>query len=241
MKKLLLGLFLALPLRGFAQKGMQGIGIGAEYGLGSVYHQKESSYGLSFKYEYNIDDFLVLYWKLNFTDVTYRKLNFTVTENSNIPKPSLDKYTTIYEVIDDGYTYHNAIHYNIDIIGARYYLNQIRRLRPYVFLDYGIGVSMKYFSHSLRTGIGFNCRLTYNCSLQIELPFRYLASSMDNIVDFTWESNICYYYEGDRLYGYSYNKKDYYFSSLSSEKNWGWLRSFDYTAFTPTINFVYTF
>lgn len=241
MKKLLLSLLLTLPLCGFAQKGMRGIGVGAEYGLGSVYHQKVSSYGLSFKYEYNIDDFIVLYWKLNFTNVTYQKPNFTVTENPNLPNPSSSKNATIYEVIDDGYTHHNAIHYNMDVIGAHFYLNQIRRLRPYVFLDYGIGVAMGYFSHSLRTGLGFNCRLTYNCSLQIELPFRYLASEMNNVVEFTRsDGDTYYYYEGDRLYGYDY-KNNYYYG-LSSDKDWDvGLRQFDYTAFTPTFNLVYTF
>lgn len=243
MKKLLLSLLLVLPLCSFAQKGMRGIGVGVELGSGIVDDGEinGSSFGALFKYEYNLTD------RLRFsTNVSIMKVHgfsfcdFSVEENPYTPNrpPSLN---TIYEVTESyGEGSNTAYTLGLDF---HYFLNKVRPFRPYLLLGGSFGVSSQTMdngpSGGFKAGLGFNWRLTHNCTFQLELPFRSMYMGED-YVDY---SEGYYYYEGNELSGstyYEYHKgerTDYpnYYNYLRGHK------LFDYWAFTPSISIVYTF
>ena len=265
MKKLFLSLLLMLPLCSFAQKGMQGVGFGVERGFGGnpAELHSSSSYGASFKYEYHLTDRFRLSANLNAMTVEgvkyYRP---TITENSNTPDRPYLLYPNevVYEVKD---AYADAsvstATFGLDL---HVFLNDISPLRTYLTLGGIIGISIdedgyfRDFATGARVGLGFNWRLAYNWSLQLELPIKWEYMSYDrNYNFFDPEDNVIYYYNGDKRYwGYWGYWDD---CTLSREDpNTNKLVSFGdyytklyfvqqyylhYLAFTPQINIVYTF
>ena len=233
MKKLFLSLLLLLPLCGFAQKGMQGVGFGIEYGIGSDNMEPEhllTSYGATFKYEYNWTDRVCFSANLNVMSIgDYKIYNPIIKENwSNNKK---------YEIID-GFTDKSltAATFGLDI---HFFLNGIRKCRPYLLLGASYAYSsmatddyisdMEEGPNVIKLGLGFNWRLTYNSCLQIELPIRICG-----IPNFPLGHFDGIRYDAD-YYRYQGNVLSYCSGSYCL------LQEFYYTGFCPSINYIYTF
>lgn len=234
MKKFLLSLLFVLPLCGFAQKGMRGIGVGVEHGYGIVDDDGTigSSFGASFKYEYNLTD------KLRFsTNVNIMKVrgfySWDVEENPYTPdRPTY--WHTIYEVTESyGEGSNTAYTLGLDF---HYFLNKVRPFRPYLLLGGSFGVSSQTMDNGpsvgIKAGLGFNWRLTHNCTFQLELPFKLMHMGTEYIEPDSDEYDVDYYYTGHILHGderYTYYYYDLYYD-------------YEYLAFTtPSISIVYTF
>ena len=236
MKKFLLSLLFVLPLCGFAQKGMRGIGVGVELGSGIVDEdgRNGSSFGASFKYEYNLTD------KLRFsTNVNIMKVrgfySWDVEENPYTPN-RYPNWDTIYEVTkSDGEGSNTAYTLGLDF---HYFLNKVRPFRPYLLLGGSFGVSSQTMDHGpsvgIKAGLGFNWRLTHNCTFQLELPFKLMHMGIEYFSPDPGEWDDYYYYTGDILYGAEKYAYPYYYHNLEY--------LYEYIAFTtPSISIVYTF
>lgn len=234
MKKLLLSLLLALPLCGFAQKGMRGIGVGVELGAGIVDDdgRNGSSSGASFKYEYNLTDRLRISTNVNIMKVDgFSFWEFSAEENPYTPNRPPSS-STIYEVTESSVEKSNTA-YTLGL-EFHYFLNRVRPFRPYLLLGVSLGASSLTMddgpSGGFKMGLGFNWRLTHNCALQLELPFRYMYMGYEYID--SNDSDVLYYYTGDMLDGNcSYSSDNYYDLDYL----------YEYVAFTPSISIVYTF
>lgn len=242
MKKLLLSLLLALPLFGFAQKGMQGIGVGLGYGIGSMsYHSAyNESLGIIFKYEYNPYNRFGLSANLKVARISELD-DFVGSESYSTPnRPSeLEKYNEAVWELKDAYTNVLSTTFGLDF---HYFLNTVRRLRPYVLVGTHSGFySDWHFTWNVKVGLGLNWRLSYDCMLQVELPFiknQYLDSSREfGALHYGREGWVIYY---DGNYGPPYDGNwnggtHYYGGSID-------LSVYNYLlTFCPSINIVYTF
>ena len=153
---------------------------------------------------------------------------------------------TVYEIVEDDATKFDeeAILYGSAGLDLRFFINKVRPFRTYVFcgIDLGMSFCSEDFLIGLRSGLGFNWRLGYNCSLQLELPInlKWSGCNFPNPVD-----SLHYYYEAiycvgglpDGLYG-SYREGNYYYSAWAYDTGY---RTTFYIAFTPTISIVYNF
>ena len=144
MKKFLLSLLFLIPLSGFAQKGMQGVGV---------------NFGMGFASEDVIDvsvftaDIIIKYQK-NLTD----KFRFVST---------LGLYD--FEADDNDLAVNDCF---LDIEG-NYFLNDVRRLRPYVVGGIVFGYCDDPYSElggGVKLGLGLDYRLGYHLTTQLELP-----------------------------------------------------------------------
>ena len=286
MKKFLLSLCLALPLCSFAQKGMQGIGLGIEGGWGTNPDVGNSitSYGASFKYEYNLTDRIRLSANLNVMSVegvyNHRYYDPIVRENPNTPNRPylLNNDEVVYEVIDSFTEKEYDMPKPTTTFGIdfHYFLNKIRRVRPYLLLGGIIGCTYDDqqdengnidLAFGTRLGLGLNWRLGYNCSLQLELPIKWVYMGWTSYYNKTEAQSIRYfgyspssdnivlYYTGDICHGisvhrYNKNEKKYilfddYYEYLSINQcfyNVGNTNIDHFSlTFSPTISVVYTF
>lgn len=242
MKKLLLSLLLALPLFGFAQKGMQGVGVELGLGAGIVDDdgRNGSSSGASFKYEYNLTDRLRFSTNVNFMKVDgFRFWKFSEEENPYTP--NRPPHITIYE-LTESYEEGSITAYTLGL-EFHYFLNKVRPFRPYLLLGGSFGVSPQIMyeplSGGIKAGLGFNWRMTHNCTFQLELPFRAMHMGADNFSTGRYH----YYYEGNELSGTIHwdiinNQKVYYPNYYNNLYVYYF---YEYFAFTPSISIVYTF
>ncbi len=154
MKRLLLSLLLVLPFCGFAQKGMQGIGGWA--GIGTCREGEGCVLtDIAIQYQNNLTDFIRITPYLEYA--------------------TLDEYEDYrdvrswYEVYSCGFALH-------------YFLINTKRLRPYAVGGFSVGYciyeesgswygsySDSEFFSDFKFGIGCDYRLSYHCSLQMEL------------------------------------------------------------------------
>lgn len=146
MKKLFLSLLLVLPLCGFAQKGMQGVGGGLGFGL--CYDGDCIIYDFSIKYQNNLTNRIRIVPYLEYI--------------------SAIEYNGSRWVYDCGLSFH-------------YFLNNVRRFRPYVIAGFSVGAYERVYLVSGREewadgpfggfefGVGFDYRLSYHCSFQMEI------------------------------------------------------------------------
>lgn len=153
MKKFLLSLLLLFPLCGFAQKGMQGIGV--NFGGGTCYDGDCSSVEFSFKYQNYLHDHIRI-------------------------SPHL-KYHYLESYYSEGYFYHSydGFHFGCDF---HFFFTQVRRFRAYAIMGISLGSTedydsddgetYTYFDACIDLGIGIDYRIGYHFSLQGEFsPF----------------------------------------------------------------------
>lgn len=158
MKKFLLSLLFLMPLSGFAQKGMQGVGVNLGWGFDIWRFDYAYSYGFS-----------------------YQK---SVTDRFRL--------ASSLEVLDDEV---NATTSYLLIVEGNYFLNDVRRLRPYVIGGVALGRfeseaetwigelggGFAEFAFGGKFGVGLNYRLGYHLTGQLEIPC-YLISSTSCVV-----------------------------------------------------------
>ncbi len=156
MKKFLVSLLLVLPLYGFAQKGVQGIGVNLGFET-CVDVLCCKNIPLSIEYHYNLTD------RIRFAPhIGYIAANEIECFNTN--------------VYEGGVSLH-------------YFLNDVKRLRPYlsggasvggynsvVYHDlmlnhkpYPLGSKHNGIFYGVDLGVGFDCKIGSNLSLQAEI------------------------------------------------------------------------
>lgn len=164
MRKLLVSLLLMLPLCGFAQKGMQGIGGGL--GFGSCVEGEDVFAGISLKYQNHLTNRLriVASWE------------------------SLAGEVYKYGYIVDGYYYEGDYSRYIQVnnlgVSLNYFLKEdANRLRSYVAFGLSLGGcdfedyddynevinSGTNTSFGVNFGVGLDYRISYHFSMQAEL------------------------------------------------------------------------
>lgn len=149
MKKLLLSLLLVLPLYGFAQKGMQGVGVnfGLGLGWGNEIRHEIPTINPCLNYQIHLNNRFRLVPSLGFFQATYDW------------EQSYDEATYCQLAAD-----------------AHYFLYQPKRLRPYIIggLSYGFGDGGEYlptgYNFGLKLGFGLDYRFGYHFAIQLELP-----------------------------------------------------------------------
>lgn len=151
MKKLLLSLSLVLPLCGFAQKGMQGVGVNFGFGCDFWRYQYASNCGIS--YQKFVTDNFRLASSLEISDYLY----------------DYDSYTY-------GYIYYYATSYLLTVEG-HYFFNDIKRLRPYAIGGISVGLYNYWgekpksgLAGGVKLGVGLNYRIGYHWTAQLEVP-----------------------------------------------------------------------
>ena len=179
MKKNLLSLFLLLPLCCFAQKGMQGVGVSFSIGTDLLYSDWTSSYRTI--YQNHLTDRFRISASLdlhNYRTLDYRYLWGRVNENG--------------DRLDNTYLGGNTYLAGVE---GHYFVNEVRRLRPYVIGGILIGafktedfyyyenmedweksVDKQYwdsqgFAGGVKLGVGLNYRIRYDLTAQLEVPF----------------------------------------------------------------------
>lgn len=257
MKKLLLSFLLVFPLCGFAQKGMQGIGGGVIFGFGDLWSYSPSvnyyfineGRGVTLKYEYNLFDRVGVASNISILDVgKYEFFSYSLREISGTPDiPS--GVETVYELVNDYATKcgEEAFLYGTAGLDLRFFINEVRLFRTYVFcgIDLGMSFNSEEFLIGLRSGLGFNWRLGYNCSLQLELPINLKWSGFffsESI--FSSDGDEAIYCVGGLPYGLHGLTMDKYFGGVYYDSVWAYgtgYRTAFYIAFTPTISIVYNF
>ena len=166
MKKFLLSLLFLIPLSGFAQKGMQGVGVNWGFGCCYIYEDYASNYGLSYQ-NFVTDRFRLV--------SSLEVLNYTYDSDWSFEPPEYE-YATSYLLIVEGH----------------YFFNGIRRLRPYVVGGISVGFlettgmyynsgsywddrryyrePMSEFAGGVKLGVGLNYRIGYHLTAQLEVP-----------------------------------------------------------------------
>lgn len=148
MKKLLLSLLLVLPLCGFAQKGMRGIGVSLSPG---------ESFGVDgaticcLNYQKHLSDRARLSCSLGYFGINY----------------------SYYEYISDGYEHY--VEYCLIAAEIHCFFNQPRRLRPYAIggLFFGVGDGGECLPDNIngvKLGLGLTYRLGYHWAMNLEAP-----------------------------------------------------------------------
>ena len=215
MRKLFLSLLLVLPLCGFAQKGMQGIGLGVEYGWGDNWKGDGgslTSYGTSLKYEYNLTSRIRASANLHIMKVEgFNIYKPIVTENPTTPNRPylLDENVVVYEIKD---AYNTSKSVTSVGFNFHFFLNGVQRLRSYFILGGAIGVleneredigPTACVATGARTGLGLNWRITYNWMFQLELSMMWMNMGYD----YTW---FDYSSTNGKVYYYNDVNKGYY-------------------------------
>ena len=150
MKKLLLSLLLALPLCGFAQKGMQGVGF--SFGVGS-----------GVPLDYGISALTSLSGNFNYQRNLGNKFRLV---------PSIGLFIAEYDW-GESYSTANFFHLAAD---AHYFLTLPKRLRPYVIAgvlyETGDGgeIDEAGYNFGFKFGLGLDYRLGYHFAMQLEIP-----------------------------------------------------------------------
>lgn len=155
-----MGLLLMLPLCGFAQKGMQGVGVNFGFGCCFAYGDYASSYGIN--YQNFVTDRFRLVSSLEVLDYTYEGMWHSYYDE--------DVLASSYLLVVEGH----------------YFFNDIRRLRPYVvggvsvgflettggwYNDYGhYSEPISEFAGGVKLGVGLNYRISYHLTAQLEVP-----------------------------------------------------------------------
>lgn len=149
MKKLLLSLLLTLPLCGFAQKGMQGVGVSFGSGQDFSYGMNAPKFGVNYQ-QYRTDRLKIAY--------------------------SFEYYEAAFDY--DYYYEYEYEFFSLLGVDVNYFLNDVRRFRPYGVggLRFGFGgtYSDSWLIGGVKLGIGFDYRLGYHWTAQFELPL-YIA------------------------------------------------------------------
>ena len=175
MKKLLLSLLLVLPLCGFAQKGMQGVGVSFGYGTETEY------YGRSNMHVNEASNLGVVYQR-------FIANNFRLSASLGIVA---NRHGFEY----DGSEYIGR--YPFGGIDMHYFfIHGTRRLEPYAIGGFSIGYFMsssndndddrwrkrEEITWGAKLGAGLNYRLCYHLTAQLEVPIyiqRYCYSFFD--------------------------------------------------------------
>ena len=145
MKRLLLSLLLVLPLYGFAQKGMQGIGV--NLGVGTTF-EVEMTINTYLNYQRHLSDQVRLSCSLGLYGATYYR----------------ESYRDYGEAV-----------YCLIAADVHYFFNQPRRLRPYAIggVLFGVGEGHYYYSDvagGVKLGFGLTYRLGYHLAMNLEAP-----------------------------------------------------------------------
>lgn len=162
MKKFLLSLLFLIPLSGFAQKGMQGVGV--NFGLGCCFLHGDYAYSYGVSYQNFVTDRFRLVSSLEVLDYIYESM-----WHSNY----------VEDVLASSY---------LLVVEGHYFFNDIRRLRPYIvggvsvgFLE-TTGAHLKEgnrewyyepwteFAGGVKLGVGLNYRIGYHLTAQLEVP-----------------------------------------------------------------------
>lgn len=156
MKKFLLSLLLVLPLCGFAQKGMQGIGV--NLGVGMTF-EEEMTINTYLNYQRHLSDQVRLSCSLGFYSACYYHYDYHYSEYWGW-------------VTDGGYS---DAYYCLIAADVHYFFNQPRRLRPYAIggILFGVGDGDGYFSNvvgGVKLGLGLTYRLGYHWAINLEAP-----------------------------------------------------------------------
>lgn len=153
MKKLLLSLLLILPLCGFAQKGMQGIGVATGYGS---------------SLNSNIGDPAILNFSLGIIYQNY--ITEDIRLSTSLGMVRTDAYNDYYD-----WSYNRFYHFfGVDV---HYFFNSVKRLMPYVVGGFSAG-SFSWnkpeqetaIASGAKLGVGLNYRLGYHLTAQLEVP-----------------------------------------------------------------------
>lgn len=153
MKKFLLSLLFLMPLSGFAQKGMQGVGV--NFGIGFSFEEIVDLEGLA-------SDFIIKYQK-NLTD------KFRLVSTLGVYDVEVFEYDTYL----DDYLERTETCCFLGIEGDCF-LNDVRRLRPYVIGGVVFGYCDDLDSElggGVKLGLGLDFRLGYHLTTQLELPY----------------------------------------------------------------------
>lgn len=262
MKKLLLGLLLVLPLCGYAQKGMQGIGGGimTVFGDFKTYRNRlnaSGGTGFCLKYDYHLTDRVGFSANITLLDMEFEELESYLREIENTP--DRPEYTeTVYEVVENYRS--SSMFYTTGGLDARFFMNEVKPFRTYLFsgIDLGVEPVGEEFVIGMRAGLGFNWRLAYNCLLQIELPFSakwscwyhdrvwlYDHSGKELVYCTDWSNFVDNYVWGQH-YDYSnpdYPNREYYYDNYyhyvsCSQSGY---ESMEFFGFTPSVSILFTF
>lgn len=165
MKKLLMGLLLMLPLCGFAQKGMQGVGGGLSFENG--FHGDCECLGLSIKYQNHLTDRMRIVASLEISEVS-GILDFGYYGREQVSGELVGGGVSLNYFLED------------------YSLKAVSRLRPYALIGFSLGEyaytreeSFYHNSHMVSSdntmvgfgvnfGIGLDCRISHHFSIQAE-------------------------------------------------------------------------
>ncbi len=157
MKKFLLSLLLVLPLCGFAQKGMRGIGVSLSPG---EFFEVDDATICCLNYQKHLSDRARLSCSLGYfgTDYSY------------------------YEYLSGGYEYIN-VEYCLIAAEIHCFFNQPRRLRPYAIggLFFGVGGDGGEYLPAeisgVKLGLGLTYRLGYHWAMNLEVPLYWMETS----------------------------------------------------------------
>lgn len=155
MKKFLLSLLLVLPLCGFAQKGMQGVGV--NLGVGTTF-EEEMTINTYLNYQRHLSDQVRLSCSLGLYGATFYDGDLYY----------YDEYGR------ESYGYYGEAVYCLIAADVHYFFNQPRRLRPYAIggVLFGVGDG-DYFSDvvgGVKLGFGLTYRLGYHLAMNLEAP-----------------------------------------------------------------------
>ena len=154
MKKFLLSLLLVLPLCGFAQKGMQGIGV--NYGINMI---SDNTY---LNYQKHLSNRFRLSCSFGYYSTHY----------------------SYYERYDEFGNYRQLGclgEYCLIATDVHYFFNQPRRLRPYAIggILFGVGDGHEDFPNAVggvKLGLGLTYRLGYHWAMNLETPLYLMAA-----------------------------------------------------------------
>ena len=136
-----------LPLCGFAQKGMRGIGVSLSYG---AFFEADDATICCLNYQKHLSDRARLSCSLGYFGTYY------------------------YRYISGG-QYHRYVEYCLIAADVHYFFNQPRRLRPYAIggILFGVGDGREYFPNAVggvKLGLGLTYRLGYHWAMNLEAP-----------------------------------------------------------------------
>ena len=151
MKKLLLSFLLVLPLCGYAQKGMQGVGV--NLGLGFTFENVDPAINPHLNYQKHLSN------------------RFRLSCSLGLYSACHYYYSGHLGRLKYGY----GAYYCLIAADVHYFFNQPRRLRPYAIggILFGVGHGDEYFSNvvgGVKLGLGLTYRLGYHWAMNLEAP-----------------------------------------------------------------------
>lgn len=137
-----------LPLCGFAQKGMRGIGVSLSYG---AFFEADDATICCLNYQKHLSDRARLSCSLGYFGTDY------------------------YGYISGVCQYHGYVEYCLIAADVHYFFNQPRRLRPYAIggLFFGVGDGCDGIPDDfsgVKLGLGLTYRLGYHWAMNLEAP-----------------------------------------------------------------------